>query len=40
METILCREKSEADEYRFIIEDRSSKKVKYIAIGPLNTTKL
>ena len=27
-------------EYRFFVEDKSSKKIKYIAIGPLNTTKL
>ena len=27
-------------EYRFIVEDKSSKKIKYIAIGPLHTTNL
>ena len=25
-------------DYRFVVEDRSSKKIKYIAVGPLGTT--
>jgi len=28
------------EEYKFIIEERVCRKVKYIAIGPLNSTKL
>lgn len=31
---------SDEQEYRFIVEDRTSKKVKYLAIGRLGTTRL
>lgn len=28
------------NEYLFIVEDKSSKKVKYLGVGPLNSTKI
>ena len=39
-ELILRPEEGEDSLYKFIVEDRSSRKVKYIAIGRLFTTKL
>jgi hypothetical protein len=35
LETVLQPEGGEINLYRFVLEDRSSRKVKYIAVGPL-----
>ena len=40
LEKKLYPQKTDEPEYRFVAEDKSSKKVKYIAIGPLNTVNL
>jgi hypothetical protein len=40
IESVLEPEAGEAQLHRFIIEDRSSRKVKYMAIGPLLTPRL
>jgi hypothetical protein len=41
LESIICiDQQSDYEEYRFIIEEKAGKKVKYIAIGPLNRTNL
>jgi hypothetical protein len=40
LESVLEPESGDSQLYRFVIEDRSSRKVKYIAIGSLLTTRL
>lgn len=40
LERYLCLQEVQPGEHIFMVEDKSSRKVKYIAVGPLNTTKL
>lgn len=40
LEKHMFLDEAQENEYMFIVEDKSSRKVKYLAIGPLNTTKL
>ncbi len=40
LEKHLYLQEVQPNEHLFVVEDKSSRKVKYMAVGPLNTTKL